>query len=281
MGAKGACAVHVQRSLHGMRLLPCCRITLARESATAADHGDMFKKLGAGAHTVAAVRQLLLLGADTTLTSKTGLTPLVVAACANNSVAAGVILKDRLAYDETAADRKQAVDRVLARHAAAAAAAAATAAAGNNESSTDGGSGAASHAASSAAPGSSGGDGAAGSTAPDSSSSSRPVVTSRLVEETSVNNKVDTLPLHKAVQFGHLQSVEVLLAGGADPNHRCCHGYSPLLQVTGRCSSGSWFPSSIQVVVSSEVLTTYVSLALAETCSAAFMCAVQQLLVYM
>jgi hypothetical protein len=53
----------------------------------------------------------------------------------------------------------------------------------------------------------------------------------RLFEELSGSLKADTLPLHRAVAYGHKLVVELLLTANADPNLRCCHGYSPLLQV--------------------------------------------------
>lgn len=59
----------------------------------------------------------------------------------------------------------------------------------------------------------------------------------QLFEERSPAGKCETLPLHKAAQFGYADTVGLLLAGGADPNYRCCHGYSPLLQVTWRGNS--------------------------------------------
>lgn len=64
--------------------------------------------------------------------------------------------------------------------------------------------------------------------ASSSSSSSKAY---QLFEEQSPASKCETLPLHKAAQYGYADTVGILLAGGADPNYRCCHGYSPLLQV--------------------------------------------------
>jgi hypothetical protein len=54
----------------------------------------------------------------------------------------------------------------------------------------------------------------------------------KLCEEQSGSNKAESLPLHRAVAYGHKQVVSLLLAANADPNLRCCHGFSPLLQVS-------------------------------------------------
>jgi hypothetical protein len=84
-----------------------------------------------------------------------------------------------------------------------------------------------------AAAGSSRSDAAANSSHANNSSAlgSRDKSAFRLFEELSGNLKADTLPLHRAVAYGHKLVVELLLMANADPNLRCCHGYSPLLQV--------------------------------------------------
>jgi ankyrin repeat protein len=199
---------------------------------------------------VAAAQLLVDAGASTTALSKTGLTPLVAAACSGNTAVVAMLLKER--FDEGHGDVEDALiaagrrmikeaqcpggtgssdgssskaDEVPqssssdGKHGSAAD----TAAVGDRAK-TDGSS--SSSAADDAADSNGGSADAAGV-----ASSSRSKSSFRLVEEQSASGKSETLPLHRAVAYGHKQVVELLLAVNADPNLRCCHGYSPLLQV--------------------------------------------------
>jgi ankyrin repeat protein len=211
---------------------PANRLQLAEQGATASKHADVFRKAGSGPGCCAAVKLLLSAEASTTVVSKSGLTPLAAAACAGSAAAVAYLLTHRMARDECFDDDDDnsallgAVGRVFSKVPGGA----------------DADSIAAAHAAAAATYGVPVAEAAA---AADSSDSDAAVYSSRtnssvlgnresafrLFEEQSSVLKAETLPLHRAVAYGHKVVVEVLLAANADPNLRCCHGYSPLLQV--------------------------------------------------